>query len=127
MDFLGLRNLTTIERCLDLIADNTGARPDIDGVALDDKQVYDMLSRGDGMGVFQLEGSGMRSLMRGLRPDRFQDLMALISLYRPGPLGAGTHLLYADRKNGRARTEYPHVASSRCCPRRTGSWCIRSR
>ena len=110
MDFLGLRNLTTIERCLDLIADNTGARPDIDGVALDDKQVYDMLSRGDGMGVFQLEGSGMRSLMRGLRPDRFQDLMALISLYRPGPLGAGTHLLYADRKNGRARTEYPHVA-----------------
>jgi len=108
MDFLGLRNLTTIERCLELVGENTGTRPDIDGVALDDPVVYEMLSRGDGMGVFQLEGSGMRSLMRSLRPDRFQDLMALISLYRPGPLGAGTHLLYADRKNGRSPIEYPH-------------------
>jgi len=112
MDFLGLRNLTTIERCLDLIAESTGARPDIDTVALEDPEVYAMLSRGDGMGVFQLEGSGMRSLMRSLRPDRFQDLMALISLYRPGPLGANTHLLYADRKNGRAPIDYPHPALS---------------
>ena len=112
MDFLGLRNLTTIERSLELVEESTGTRPDIDGVALDDPAVYEMLARGDGMGVFQLEGSGMRSLMRSLRPDRFQDLMALISLYRPGPLGAGTHNDYADRKNGRAPIEFPHPALS---------------
>ncbi|HSG80228.1 MAG TPA: DNA polymerase III subunit alpha, partial [Acidimicrobiia bacterium] len=108
MDFLGLRNLTTIERALDLIEESGGARPDIDTVSLEDPEVYAMLSRGDSMGIFQLEGAGMRALMRNLGPDRFEDLIALISLYRPGPLGAGTHTLYADRKNGRAAVEYPH-------------------
>jgi len=110
MDFLGLRNLSTIERCLELIAETSGARPDIDGVPLDDPKVYEMLSAGDSMGVFQMEGSGMRALMRSLRPDRFPDIIALISLYRPGPLGAGTHNLYADRKNGRVPVDYPHPA-----------------
>ena len=108
MDFLGLRNLSTIERALELIEANTGERPDVDTMPLDDPAVYSMLSTGDAMGVFQLEGSGMRALMRNLQPDRFEDLVALISLYRPGPLGAGTHNLYADRKNGRAPVEYAH-------------------
>ncbi|MBM3694936.1 MAG: DNA polymerase III subunit alpha [Actinobacteria bacterium] len=108
MDFLGLRNLSTIERALEQIAENTGERPDIDRIALDDPAVYAMLSAGDSVGVFQLEGGGMRALMRSLRPDRFEDIIALVSLYRPGPLGAGTHNLYADRKNGRAAVEYPH-------------------
>jgi DNA polymerase III subunit alpha len=67
-----------------------------------------MLGRGDSMGVFQMEGSGMRSLMRSLQPDRFEELVALISLYRPGVLGAGTHNLFVDRKHGRAAVEYPH-------------------
>ena len=110
MDFLGLRNLSTIERCLELVAGTTGSKPDIDTVPLDDPLVFDMLSRGESMGVFQMEGSGMRALMRSLRPDRFEDIMALISLYRPGPLGAGTHNLYADRKNGRVPLDYPHPA-----------------
>ncbi|MCB2222922.1 MAG: DNA polymerase III subunit alpha [Actinobacteria bacterium] len=110
MDFLGLRNLSTIERALELIEQNTGERPDIDRVPLDDPAVYEMLSRGDSMGVFQMEGTGMRALMRNLQPDRFDDLIALVSLYRPGPLGAGTHNLYADRKNGRAGVEFPHPA-----------------
>ena len=101
MDFLGLRNLSTIERCLELIEETSGVRPDIDAVPLDDPLVYRMLSLGDSMGVFQLEGSGMRALMRNLQPDRFDDIIALLSLYRPGPMGAGTHNLYADRKNGR--------------------------
>ncbi len=109
MDFLGLRNLSTIERALDLIEASGDARPDIDSVPLDDPEVYGMLSRGESMGVFQMEGSGMRALMRNLRPDRFDDLIALISLYRPGPLGAGTHNMYADRKNGLAPVEYPHA------------------
>jgi DNA polymerase-3 subunit alpha len=108
MDFLGLRNLSTIERALELIEENTGDRPDIDAVPLDDPKVYEMLSGGDAMGVFQMEGTGMRALMRSLRPDRFEDLVALVSLYRPGPLGAGTHTAYADRKNGRAPVEYLH-------------------
>ncbi len=109
MDFLGLRNLSTIERALDQIEASGTSRPDIDSIPLDDSAVYAMLSRGDSMGVFQMEGSGMRALMRNLRPDRFDDLIALISLYRPGPLGAGTHNLYADRKNGQAPVEYPHT------------------
>jgi DNA polymerase III subunit alpha len=108
MDFLGLRNLSTIERCLELIEEQHGARPDIDRVRLDDPEVYAMLGRGDSMGVFQMEGSGMRSLMRSLGPDRFEDLVALISLYRPGVLGAGTHNLFVDRKRGRVPVEYPH-------------------
>jgi DNA polymerase-3 subunit alpha len=108
MDFLGLRNLATIERALDLIENNTGMRPDIDDVPLDDELVYEMLRRGDTIGVFQFEGGPMRALMRNLGPDRFEHLIALNALYRPGPLGAGMHLEYADRKNGKSAVEYPH-------------------
>jgi DNA polymerase-3 subunit alpha len=108
MDFLGLRNLATIERALDLIEKNTGMRPDIDDVPLDDELVYEMLRRGDTIGVFQFEGGPMRALMRNLGPDRFEHLIALNALYRPGPLGAGMHLEYADRKNGKSAVEYPH-------------------
>jgi DNA polymerase-3 subunit alpha len=108
MDFLGLRTLTTIERALELIERNTGERPDIDSVPLDDPTVFEMLQRGDSMGVFQFEGGPMRALMRNLKPEVFEHLIALNALYRPGPLGAGMHLEYADRKNGKAEIEYPH-------------------
>ncbi|MGI9667964.1 MAG: DNA polymerase III subunit alpha [Acidimicrobiia bacterium] len=108
MDFLGLRNLATIERALELIERNTGIRPDIDNVDLEDDAVFEMLRRGDSIGVFQFEGGPMRALMRNLGPDRFEHLIALNALYRPGPLGAGMHLEYADRKNGKAEVEYPH-------------------
>ncbi len=109
MDFLGLRNLTTIERALELIERNTGERPDIDSIPLDDPLVFEMLQRGDSMGVFQFEGGPMRALMRNLKPEVFEHLVALNALYRPGPLGAGMHLEYADRKNGKAPIEYPHA------------------
>jgi DNA polymerase III subunit alpha len=108
MDFLGLRNLTTIENALELIERNTGTKPDIDRVPLDDPAVYDMLQGGDSMGVFQFEGGPMRALMRNLEPEDFDHLVALNALYRPGPLGAGMHLEYADRKNGRAQISYLH-------------------
>jgi DNA polymerase III subunit alpha len=108
MDFLGLRNLATIERALELIEDATGERIDIDAIPLDDAAVFEMLQRGDSMGVFQFEGGPMRALMRNLGPDKFGDLVALNALYRPGPLGAGMHLRYADRKNDREPVEYPH-------------------
>ncbi|MDJ0954369.1 MAG: DNA polymerase III subunit alpha, partial [Acidimicrobiia bacterium] len=91
MDFLGLRNLATIERSLELIEANTGTRPDIDAIPLDDDKVFAMLQAGDSMGVFQFEGGPMRALMRNLQPDKFEHLTALNALYRPGPLGAGMH------------------------------------
>ncbi len=108
MDFLGLRNLATIERALELIERNTGERPDIDHVPLDDEAVFDMFRAGDSMGVFQFEGGPMRALMRNLGPDEFEHLIALNALYRPGPLGAGMHLEYADRKNGKSAVVYLH-------------------
>jgi DNA polymerase-3 subunit alpha len=108
MDFLGLRNLSVIERALDLIEASTGERVDIDHVPLDDPAVYQMLQRGDSIGVFQLEGSPMRALMRALAPDSFDDIAALNALYRPGPMAANMHYDYADRKNGRQPITYLH-------------------
>jgi DNA polymerase-3 subunit alpha len=108
MDFLGLRNLATIERTLELIEKNSGERVDIDAISLDDAAVYEMMQAGDSVGVFQFEGGPMRSLMRNLGPEEFDHLVALNALYRPGPLGAGMHTEYADRKNGRAAISYLH-------------------
>jgi DNA polymerase III alpha subunit len=108
MDFLGLRNLSVIERTLDLIEANTGERPDIDNVPLNDEKTFDLLRKGDSIGVFQLEGSNMRSLMRALAPTSFDDVAALVALYRPGPMAANMHYDYADRKNGRKPVVYEH-------------------
>jgi DNA polymerase-3 subunit alpha len=108
MDFLGLRNLSVIERTLDLIEATEGVRPDIDQVPLDDEATFEMLRRGDSVGVFQLEGGPMRSLMRSLAPTTFDDVAALVALYRPGPMAANMHRDYADRKNGRQPITYLH-------------------
>jgi DNA polymerase-3 subunit alpha len=108
MDFLGLRNLSVIERTLDLIEQTTGERPDIDRVDLSDPATYEMLRRGDSIGVFQLEGGNMRALLRSLAPSSFDDVAALVALYRPGPMAANMHTDYADRKCGRRPISYPH-------------------
>jgi DNA polymerase-3 subunit alpha len=110
MDFLGLRNLSIIERCLELVEAGTGERVDIDAVPLDDEKTFQLLQSGNTVGVFQLEGNAMRSLIRSLKPDSFNDVIALVALYRPGPMGANMHNLYADRKNGRAPIEELHPA-----------------
>ncbi|HJS26888.1 MAG TPA: DNA polymerase III subunit alpha [Actinomycetota bacterium] len=107
MDFLGLRTLSVIEDTLSHLR-RRGVELDIDHVPLDDGPVYEMLRRADTTGVFQLEGGGMRSLIKHLAPDRFEDLMALVALYRPGPLNAGMHIEYAERKHGRRQVTYPH-------------------
>ncbi len=112
MDFLGLRTLSIIERCLELIEASTGARVDIDGVPLDDPKTFEILKAGDTVGVFQMEGTAMRALIRSLGPDRFEDVIALVALYRPGPMGANMHNLYADRKNGRAEIQHIHPSLS---------------
>ncbi len=108
MDFLGLRNLDVISDTVALIEKTRGLRLDIDHVPLDDEPTYELLRRGDSVGVFQLEGGPMRTLMRALAPTCFEDVAALIALYRPGPMAANMHFEYADRKNGRKKVEYLH-------------------
>ncbi|GAA1844374.1 DNA polymerase III subunit alpha [Microbacterium koreense] len=100
MDFLGLRNLTIISDALDNIRTNRGEEIDLEQLTLDDRGAYDLLTRGDTLGVFQLDGGPMRSLLRLMKPDNFEDVSAVIALYRPGPMGANSHINYALRKNG---------------------------
>ena len=108
MDFLGLRNLDVIEITLDLVEKSQGFRPDIDHVALDDPKTFELLRKGDTVGVFQLEGGPVRALLRSLNPTQFEDIAALVALYRPGPMAQNWHNEYADRKNGRKPVDYPH-------------------
>ncbi|WP_315550135.1 DNA polymerase III subunit alpha [Microbacterium aurum] len=100
MDFLGLRNLTIISDALDNIRMNRGEEIDLEHLSLDDRDAYDLLTRGDTLGVFQLDGGPMRALLRLMKPDNFEDISAVIALYRPGPMGANSHTNYALRKNG---------------------------
>ncbi|WP_347753908.1 DNA polymerase III subunit alpha [Agrococcus sp. ProA11] len=100
MDFLGLRNLTIVSDALDNIRANRGEEIDLETLALDDRGAYELLGRGDTLGVFQLDGGPLRSLLRLMKPDNFGDISAVIALYRPGPMGADSHTNYALRKNG---------------------------
>ena len=101
MDFLGLRNLTVLDDCLRYIESNRGEVIVLEELTLDDAITYELLSRGDTLGVFQLDGGPMRALLRSMQPDNFEDISAVLALYRPGPMGANAHNDYADRKNGR--------------------------
>ncbi|KFJ08059.1 DNA polymerase III subunit alpha [Bifidobacterium tsurumiense] len=100
MDFLGLSNLTVIRDTLRNVKNNGKDPIDYTQIPLDDKETYQLLSRGDTLGVFQLDSDGMRSLLRTLKPDNFNDISALIALYRPGPMDMDSHTNYAKRKNG---------------------------
>ena len=101
MDFLGLRNLTVLDDCLRNVEANRGDVIVLETLGLDDRDTYDLLTRGDTLGVFQLDGGPMRALLRSMQPDNFEDISAVLALYRPGPMGANAHNDYADRKNGR--------------------------
>jgi len=101
MDFLGLRNLTVLDDCLKHIQANRGETVVLEQLALEDVPTYQLLARGDTLGVFQLDGGPMRALLRSMQPTGFEDISAVIALYRPGPMGANAHNEYADRKNGR--------------------------
>ncbi|OAE01510.1 DNA polymerase III subunit alpha [Arthrobacter sp. OY3WO11] len=100
MDFLGLRNLTIISDALENIKMNRGIDLDLESLELDDAPSYELLARGDTLGVFQLDGGPMRSLLKLMKPDNFEDISAVLALYRPGPMGANAHTDYALRKNG---------------------------
>jgi DNA polymerase-3 subunit alpha len=109
MDFLGLRNLTIIEDALRMIEKNTGSKLVIEDLDLDaDEKTYELLAHGDTLGVFQLDGGPMRSLLRQLKPTNFEDISAVIALYRPGPMGMNSHTNYALRKNGLQKIEAIH-------------------
>jgi DNA polymerase-3 subunit alpha len=101
MDFLGLRNLTVLDDAITNVEINHGCLIDLDTLALDDKKTYELLARGDTLGVFQLDGGPMRALLRAMAPTGFEDIAAVLALYRPGPMAANAHNDYADRKNGR--------------------------
>ncbi len=101
MDFLGLRNLTIIGDAIENIRTNRGVDVVLEDLTLDDPATYELLSRGDTLGVFQLDGGPMRDLLRRMQPTGFEDIVAVLALYRPGPMGMNAHNDYADRKNGR--------------------------
>jgi len=101
MDFLGLRNLTVLDDALENIKRNRDVDLVLEDLTFDDPTTYDLLARGDTLGVFQLDGGPMRALLRSMKPDKFEDISAVGALYRPGPMGADSHNKYARRKNGR--------------------------
>ncbi len=116
MDFLGLRNLTILDDAVANVKVNRGIDLDLDALRRDmnDPAAYELLASGETLGVFQLDGGGLRSLLKMMRPDNFEDISATIALYRPGPMGADSHTNYALRKTGRQKVEpiHPELAES---------------
>ena len=108
MDFLGLRNLSVLDDALENIKLNLGIDIVLEDLPLSDAKTFELLGRGDTLGVFQLDGGPMRALLRSMSPDSFADISAVIALYRPGPMGENAHNNYADRKNGRKPVEAIH-------------------
>jgi DNA polymerase-3 subunit alpha len=109
MDFLGLRNLTVLDDCLRNIEANRGERLELETLPLDQPEAYELLCRGETIGVFQMEGGPMRSLIRSMQPSTFEDIAALIALYRPGPMGMGSHIAYVERKHNRQHNDPIHA------------------
>ena len=108
MDLLGLRTLTVIADVIKALEENRGVKVDMAAIPLDDEKTYDLFCRGEGTGVFQLESSGMRAILRDLRPSVFEDIVALVALYRPGPLGSGMVNDFILNKHGQRKITYLH-------------------
>jgi DNA polymerase-3 subunit alpha len=108
MDFLGLKTLTLIDDALASVEAGTGTRPDIDHLPLDDPAVYDLFQHARTDGIFQFESSGMKDILHRLKPEKFEDLVALNALYRPGPIGGGLIDDFIQRRHGKIKVEYPH-------------------
>lgn len=106
MDFLGLRNLTIIDRALRIIENNHGIKIDINNLPMDDQRVFDIFAKGDTTGIFQFESAGMRRYLQELVPNTFEDIIVMVSLYRPGPM---LYIpTYIKRKHGKEKVKYPH-------------------
>ena len=109
-DFLGLKTLTLIHDCLDLIRESRGTAPDLKTVGLDDQEAYGLVGSGNTTGIFQLESTGIREMGVRIKPNCFEDLVAILALYRPGPLDSGMAEEYIKRKSGQEKTSYLHPA-----------------
>ncbi|MDR3641110.1 MAG: DNA polymerase III subunit alpha [Humidesulfovibrio sp.] len=107
-DFLGLRTMTVVEDALDIIRRGGKTPPNLDGLTLDDPATYEIFCSGDTDGIFQVESSGMRKYLRMLKPTCFEDIIAMLALYRPGPLGSGMVDEFIKRKHGQIEVSYPH-------------------
>lgn len=110
IDFLGLRNLGVIDLCVKNVLDKRGIEVDVDNIDLEDEETYANLRQGNSMGCFQIESAGMKAMMLGLKPSNIGDIMALISLYRPGPMGSGMDRDFINRKHGKEKVSYYHPA-----------------
>ncbi|NJK30741.1 MAG: DNA polymerase III subunit alpha [Acaryochloris sp. SU_5_25] len=108
MDFLGLKNLTMIQKTTDLLQQNRQLDLDVDRVPMDDPEAFKLLARGELEGIFQLESSGMRQVVKDLKPSNLEDISSILALYRPGPLDAGLIPKFINRKHGRESIDYPH-------------------
>lgn len=108
MDFLGLKTLTVIEHTLKIVKRTHSAEVDMKNLVFDDKKTFELLCKGETSGVFQLESSGMKDLLRKINPAKFEDIIAILALYRPGPLGSGMVEEYIRRKNGEIEVRYDH-------------------
>ena len=108
MDFLGLKTMSILKKAADIVQATANTTVDYGHVPMDDPKTFELLGEGATLGVFQCESSGFQELIARLQPDRFEDMIALVALYRPGPLMAGMHISYCERKHGREAIEYPH-------------------
>lgn len=108
MDFLGLRTLTVIDEAVKIIQRRHGIKLEINKISLEDKKTYELLSRANSFGVFQLESSGMRDLLKKIRPSEFEDIISILALYRPGPMGSGMLEDFIKRKRGDVEIKYDH-------------------
>ena len=108
MDFLGLKNLTMIDKTISLIESSTGKKVDIDKLPSNDSKTFDLIGRGDLEGIFQLESSGMKQVVKDFKPNSLEDISSILALYRPGPLDAGLIPKFINRKNGNEKVDFPH-------------------
>ncbi len=113
-DFLGLKTLTVLDHAERLVREHLNPELDLGGIPLDDRATYKLITSGNTLGIFQLESSGFQELLRKLRPDRFEDIVAAVALYRPGPLGSGMVDDFVKRKHGQAQVSYPHPWLEEC-------------
>ncbi len=113
MDFLGLKTMSILKKATDLAQASTGTAIDLLQIPLADPRTFQLLGTGETLGVFQCESPGFQNLIKNLKPDRFEDMIALVALYRPGPLMANMHIDYCERKQGRQRIDYPHPVLER--------------
>ena len=127
MDFLGLKNLTMIQKTVELVAQTRHVTIDLDNLSLEDPAVYKLLARGELEGVFQLESSGMRQIVRDLKPSGIEDISSVLALYRPGPLDAGLIPKFINRKHGREAIDYAHDILKPILTKPTALWSIKSK